>query len=123
MTTIPAQKVPDFSLVLGGPLFHIYRRMHLSLGALELVRRRVLVVTLVAWLPLLFFSVLEGRALGGSIKMPFLYDVEAQVRFLLALPILILLEVIVHRRISPWFGGSWKGALWSRTTCHASVRL
>ena len=92
---------PDFSLVLGGPLFHLYQRTHLSLDALELLRRRVLVITLFAWLPLLFLSVLDGHALGGPIKIPFLYDVEAQVRFLIALPLFILLEVIVHRRISP----------------------
>ncbi len=99
--TFTAQQVPDFSLVLGGPLFHLYGRTHLSLGALELVRRRVLVITVFAWLPLLLLSVLDGHALGGPIKIPFLYDVEAQVRFLIALPLLILLEVIVHRRISP----------------------
>jgi hypothetical protein len=98
---MPAQSVRDFSLVLGGPLFNLYRRAHLSLGALELVRRRVLVITLFAWLPLLFLSVLDGHALGGPVKIPFLYDVEAQVRFLIALPLLILLEVIVHRRIGP----------------------
>ena len=88
-------------MVLGGPLFHLYQRTHLSLDALELLRRRVLVITLFAWLPLLFLSVLDGHALGGPIKIPFLYDVEAQVRFLIALPLFILLEVIVHRRISP----------------------
>src|SRR5271154_2537245 len=92
---------PDFSLVLGGPLFHLYRRMHLSLDGLELLRRRMLVITLFAWLPLLFLSVLDGHSLGGAIKIPFLYDVEAQVRFLIALPLLIILEVIVHRRIDP----------------------
>jgi hypothetical protein len=101
MKTIPTREVSDFSLVLGGPLFHLYRRLRLSTGALELARRRVLVITLVAWLPLLFLSVLDNHALGGIIKRPFLYDVEAQVRFLIALPLLILLEVIVHRRISP----------------------
>jgi hypothetical protein len=92
---------PDFSLVLGGPLFHLYRRLHLSLDALELARRRVVVITLFAWLPLLFLSVLDGHVLGGPIRMPFLYDVDAQVRFLIALPLLILLEVVVHRRIGP----------------------
>jgi hypothetical protein len=101
MKPMPTQKVPDFSLVLGGPLFHLYLRTHLSLDGLELVRRRVLVITLFAWFPLLFLSVIDGHALGGPIKIPFLYDVEAQVRFLIALPSFILLEVIVHRRISP----------------------
>jgi hypothetical protein len=33
----------DFSLVLGGPLYQIVRRAHLSGEALELLRRRILV--------------------------------------------------------------------------------
>jgi hypothetical protein len=90
-----------FSLVLGGPLFQLYRRIHLSGNELELLWRRVLSITFFAWLPLLFLSVLDGHALGGGIKIPFLYDVEAHARFLVALPALIIGELVVHRRISP----------------------
>src|SRR6187551_1419614 len=43
----------DFSLVLGGPLYQLFRRAHLSGDTLELLRRRVVVITLFAWLPLL----------------------------------------------------------------------
>ncbi|MEK6335732.1 MAG: hypothetical protein AABM67_12445 [Acidobacteriota bacterium] len=89
----------DFSLVHGGPLFRLYRRAHLSGDALDLLGRRVVVIALVAWLPLLFLSLIGGHALGGGIKIPFLYDIEAHVRFLIALPILIIAEVIVHDRI------------------------
>jgi hypothetical protein len=52
-------------------------------------------------LPLLFLSVLQRHAIGGAIKIPFLHDVEANVRFLIALPVLIFAEVVVHQRISP----------------------
>src|SRR5271169_3295701 len=91
----------DFSLVLGGPVFQLCRRAHLSGDALELLHRRVMVSTLFAWLPLLFLSVLDGRAFGGGLKIPFLYDVEAHVRFLVALPVLIIAEIVVHNRVSP----------------------
>ena len=101
MKTIPNAEPDDFSLVLGGALFQLYRRAHLSGDALELLQRRVLVITLLTWLPLMLLSALEGRALGGSIKVPFLYDIESHVRFLVALPLLIVAEVIVHRRIRP----------------------
>jgi len=101
MKTSVNPKPPAFSLVLGGPLFQLYRRIHLSGDALELLWRRVLSITLFAWLPLLFLSVLDGHAIGGGIKIPFLYDVEAHVRFLVALPALIIGELVVHRRISP----------------------
>lgn len=91
---------PDFSLVLGGPLFQLWRRTYMSGDALELARRRVIVIALIAWLPLLGLSVIGGHALGG-IKIPFLYDIEAHVRFLIALPVLIGAEVIIHARIRP----------------------
>jgi len=91
----------DFSLVLGGPLFQLFRRAHLSGDGLEFLLRRVLVSTLYAWFPLLFLSMLGGHAFRGVLKIPFLYDVEAHVRFLVALPVLIIAEIVVHNRISP----------------------
>ena len=89
----------DFSLVLGGPLFQLLRRSHLSGNALELVRRRVIVISLLAWLPLLVLSALEGHALGGNVAMPFLLDVDVHIRFLVALPLLIVAELVVHQRM------------------------
>jgi hypothetical protein len=89
----------DFSLVMGGPLFQLLRRAHISGDALELVRRRTIVLSLFAWLPLLLLSALEGRALGGDVAIPFLKDVEVQVRFLVALPLLVVAELVVHQRM------------------------
>jgi hypothetical protein len=53
----------DFSLALGGPLFQLYRRPYLSGDALELVRRRVVVIMAIAWLPLLVLSMIGGHVL------------------------------------------------------------
>ena len=97
MGSLPAPE--DFSLVLGGPLFQLLRRSHLSGDALELVRRRIIIIPLLAWLPLLVLSALEGQALGGNVAVPFLLDVEAHVRFLVALPLLIVAELVVHQRM------------------------
>ena len=41
----------DFSLVLGGPLYQLLRRTHLTGDALQLMRRRMVVLTLLAWPP------------------------------------------------------------------------
>lgn len=90
---------PDFSLVLGGPLFQLFRRAHLSGDALELLRRRVIVVLCIAWAPLLLLSVFSGHALSDAVAIPFIYDIEAHVRFLIALPMLIVAELLVHRRV------------------------
>jgi hypothetical protein len=91
----------DFSLVLGGPLFQLFRRAHLTGDALEMSNRRMILAAGITWVPLLLLSLVSGHALGNSVSIPFLLDVETHVRFLVALPILIAAELIVHRRLMP----------------------
>ncbi|MGA9163375.1 MAG: hypothetical protein WBZ31_02880 [Thiobacillus sp.] len=90
---------PDFSLVHGGPLFQFFLRAHLSDDALELARKRIIVIALLAWLPLLLLSALEGQLIGGSVAVPFLMDVEVHIKFLVAVPLMISAELVVHRRM------------------------
>jgi hypothetical protein len=90
---------PDFSLVLGGPLYQLLRRAHMTGDALELMRRRVIVISLFAWVPLLVLSALDGRAWGGGVAVPFLRDWDTHARFLVALPLLIVAELVVHQRM------------------------
>ncbi len=91
----------DFSVVLGGPVFQLLRRAHLSDDALQLVQKRIVVISLFAWLPLLLLSALEGNLLAGSSPVSFLRDVDVHVRFLVAMPLLIAAELLVHRRMRP----------------------
>ena len=79
---------PDFSLVLGGPLFQLLVRSRLATPGLGLINRRIVFISMFAWLPLLILSLVNGRALGGA-GMPFLYDIEMHARFLVALPLRI----------------------------------
>jgi hypothetical protein len=88
----------DFSLVLGGPIFQLLRRAHLTDDTLGLVRQRIVVFSLFCWLPLLVLSALESKVLGGTVTVPFLLDLEVHVRFLVAIPFLIVAELVVHRR-------------------------
>ena len=89
----------DFSLVLGGPMYQLLRRAHLSDDALTLVHRRILAAVIITWLPLLILSTWEGRAWAGDVRVPFLLHVEVHGRFLVALPLLILAELVVHTRM------------------------
>jgi hypothetical protein len=92
------QESDDFSLVLGGPVFQLFRRSHLAGDHLELLGRRIAIITVVAWLPLLILATFDPPP--SSIKgISFFHDVEVHVRFLVALPILIGAEVLVHLRI------------------------
>jgi hypothetical protein len=90
----------DFSLVLGGPTFQFFRRFHLAGDQLGLLHRRVLIIASVAWLPLMLLATL-GSSAGNVTRVDFWHDVEVQARFLVALPVLIFAELIVHLRISP----------------------
>jgi hypothetical protein len=98
---LATEELPDFSLVLGGPIFQLFRRSHLSGAGLELVHWRILVITLIAWLPLLPLSMLGSHLQADTVKLPFLHDLETHVKLLVALPILIAAELIVHSRIRP----------------------
>jgi hypothetical protein len=97
----PLSQPPDFSLFLGGPLFQLLRRARLTDDALLLLRQRIVVIALFAWLPLLLLSALEGQLIGGGVAVPFLLDLETHIRFLVALPLLIAAELVVHQRMRP----------------------
>lgn len=88
----------DFSLVQGGPFFQLLLRAGLVKPSMDLLGRRIIVIAVIAWVPLLVLTMLSGSAFGGT-KVPFLYDVAAHARLLLCVPLLIAAEVIVHRRI------------------------
>jgi len=46
-------------------------------------------------------TVYEGVAIGRVVPVPFLYDLDAHSRFLVAIPLLLLGEVVIHQRIRP----------------------
>jgi hypothetical protein len=100
----PIAAAEEFSLVLGGPLYQLFRRARLTGDALELLRRRIIALTVLAWLPLLVLSVAEGHAWGDAVAMPFFKDLDAHVRFLLALPLLVVAEMVIHQRMRPLVG-------------------
>ncbi len=91
----------DFSLVLGGPLYQLWRRLHVAGPALDLLVRRLVGITALAWLPLLVLTAYAGTAFGHAVPVPFLYDLATHARFLVAIPLLLLAEVVAHQRIRP----------------------
>jgi hypothetical protein len=93
-------EVPDFSLVLGGPLFQLLRKSHLEGDAMEMLHRRIIAAIAITSFPLLLLSML-GSTFGTAGRLSFFRDIEVQVRLLLALPILIGAELLVHSRLRP----------------------
>lgn len=100
-SALAASEPPDFSLVLGGPLYQLWRRTRLSGDTLQFLRRRLILLTVLVWVPLLALSAVEGHAWGAGVALSFLNDVELHVRLLVAMPLLIVAELIVHQRMRP----------------------
>ncbi|MDH5249954.1 MAG: hypothetical protein OEW40_13230, partial [Cyclobacteriaceae bacterium] len=88
-----------FSIIPGGPFFQFLNRIHLSGRGMELAKLRTIIITLIAWLPLLLLSMLKGQAWGGETNLPFIQDLDVHIRLLVALPMFIVAEVIVHQRM------------------------
>jgi hypothetical protein len=87
----------DFSIVLGGPIYQAYRKFHLAGTGLELLKRRLVGIPLFVWLPVIILALFEGHAFGSSKAL--LYDIDVHGRCLVAIPLLIVAEWVVHRRL------------------------
>jgi len=98
-TQAPRASEPDFSLILGGPLYQLYVRAKLSNETLGLLLRRMVGLALICWLPLLLLSFAEKHLTSG-VRVPFLLDPEVHIKFFIALPLLVFAEVIANTRIS-----------------------
>ena len=93
-----AREAGDFSLVLGGPLYQLFVRGRMISPPLGLLHRRMLLLAGIAWLPLVVLTLAGGVAWGG-VRVPVLHDLEAHVRFLVSVPLMVAAELIVHQRI------------------------
>jgi hypothetical protein len=98
MTKQPPLNLDHFSLTKGGLFFKLLVRMRLMRPDLFPGNRRAFVIALFAWLPLLILSAFQGLALGGSVRIPFLFDFPVSVRLLLTLPLLVLAGGVIDER-------------------------
>ena len=94
----------EISLLLGGPFFQLLLRAHAIRPTFDLLFRRILVLVLVPWLPLLVLTLVAGTAIGDAVAVPFLKDIEVHARFLVAIPLLVLAERMTHLRLRPVIG-------------------
>jgi hypothetical protein len=84
----------------GGPLYHLEKRVGLIKAHAPLMVRRAALAAALTWGPLLVLSLIEGTAWGHNVPVPFLRDFSTYTRFLLALPLLLLAEIVLGPRIA-----------------------
>jgi hypothetical protein len=92
--------VDRFSLVQGGPIYRFQVAIHMAMPDRSGVAKRALLTILVTWLPLLLLSMVQGRAFGPQVQVPFLRDISVNVRFLIGLPLLVLAEAVIDPRLN-----------------------
>lgn len=88
----------EFSLGIGGPLYQVYLSTHLVRRPLGFFKRRIAIICLLAWVPLLIFSAWQGDLLHG-VGIPFLYAVDIHAKLLISLALLIIADLTTHQRI------------------------
>ena len=88
----------NFSLVLGGPLYQLFKKARLDDDVVSHLMRRILVICGIVWLPLAVLCAIKGTLLGG-VEIPFLKDIETHARLLVAIPLMLVAELVVHLRM------------------------
>ena len=95
-----------FSLVQGGPAYRIQHKLGLiprrGLG----VPRRVLILVLLTWAPMMVWAIVTRRLFPGVATEPLLQHFGVRVRCLVAIPLFIAAEAVVEaigQRIFPYF--------------------
>ena len=88
---------PEFSLIRGGPWYRLQLWLHLLRPDSLQVGKRALLYALLAWAPLAALTMIGGTAYAVSGGLSFFQDIALHVRFLVALPILIIAEAPIDR--------------------------
>lgn len=86
----------------GGLVSRGLQRIGVSDAALMRLRMAaIFILPLLAWLPLLLLSTIDAKLLPGSVETPFLFDLSAHIRLLVALPLFILAARLGEARLLP----------------------
>ena len=83
----------------GGPLWRLLLRTRLVVPPRAMLVRRIAALVALTWLPLVVLTLAAGSAFG-RVELPFSRDLVVHVRFLLAVPVLILGEVMLQRSLT-----------------------
>jgi hypothetical protein len=96
----------DISIVRDDLVFRFQRRIGLIPDKGLGIIRRAIFFTLLTWLPLIIWAEIVGRAIPGHINEPLLNHFGIHARFLVAVPLIIISEGMMHSvigKLVPYF--------------------
>ena len=88
-----------FDLVGRGPSFRLAQRFGFNRPDRSRRIRKILLLILVTWVPLVLLSLISGHAYGDRVAVTLLRDPVILSRFLFVLPLLALAEIVVARSL------------------------
>lgn len=93
---MPASSSPQpFRLSTGGLFYSLGLRMRLLSEDQYRIDRVIAALIALTWLPLVILSVLEGTLTVGGTELSLLTDLEPHVRCLVAMPILVIADILI----------------------------
>ncbi|GMQ29149.1 hypothetical protein [Algoriphagus confluentis] len=89
----------EFSITRGGFLYRLLKTIGVILPEKPSILRQILFFVLLSYIPLALLSLFEGLHWGSDIDIPFFKEFASAIRFLLVIPLLIVSEMIVDKRV------------------------
>jgi hypothetical protein len=96
-----AQSITDgqFSIIRGGLLERFLIVLRITTAEKPHTARKIFFYALIGWTPLLLLSAAEGLLWGEKAQVTFLEEFATHIRFLIAIPIMMVSEVLVDKRV------------------------
>ena len=95
----PAPDVEALFALAGGRVSRGLERLKLARDARLHAGRVAVLLAVVTWLPLFVLAAIEGVAWGGAVQVPFVRDFLPYGQLLIAVPVLVLGELMVARHL------------------------
>ena len=99
-----ARPIGEFLIARGGPFYDLQLRLGLLREQALHAGRRAAILVGLAWGVPLLLSALAGHAIGPAASRPFLLDLGAWARFVIAIGIFVLMERLVEERLRVHLG-------------------
>jgi hypothetical protein len=85
----------EFSIINGGLFDQALNLAGLNKPDPKSLGLRLAALIVISWLPLLILSAKAGLLLGTTVQIPFLHDFVVHARFLIAVPLLVIAEIVI----------------------------
>ena len=99
MNQNPSANPLEFSIINGGPFDQALNLAGLNKPDPKSIGLRLAALIVISWLPLLILSAKAGLLLGDTVQIPFLHDFVVHTRFLIAVPLLVIAEMVIAPKV------------------------